>query len=338
MVPNNADNVKPSIADYLKKCKITYYEEKYHFYRVNCKKSILRYFMNIPHYIHLIYKIRNIKYDLVHSNSSFTDLGAWIGIIRRIPHIWHLREFGNWDNSYPAMGKCYDRFLTSRVTRGIAISKCQFKFFLPLFPKDKLEVIYDGVEVVPYDTAKKTHIPVFRICLVGNLCEGKNQILSLQAAKILKQRNIAFKLYLIGREGPYKSVLENYINDNHLKEYVEITGEVNDVDKRLYDMDCGLTLTNNEAFGLVTVEYMLHKLPVIVTCSGANPELVTDGLNGYILSKNSPEELANYINIIINDRLAGQKMGENGYQRAICNFTAEKNAEKIAELYFEITS
>lgn len=234
------------------------------------------------------------------------------------------------------MGKYYDRFLTSKIAKGIAISKCQSSFFLPLFPKDSIQIIYDGVEVTPYDVTKKTHSLTFRICLVGNLCEGKNQILSLYAAKILKQRNINFKLYLIGGGGRYKSVLETYINDNDLKDYVELIGEVNDIDKRLYGMDCGLTLTNNEAFGLVTIEYMLHKLPVIVSPSGANPELVTDGVNGYILQENSPGELADSINSIINDRLIGQKMGENGYQRAICDFTAEKNAEKIANLYFEI--
>jgi glycosyltransferase involved in cell wall biosynthesis len=47
-------------------------------------------------------------------------------------------------------------------------------------------------------------------------------------------------------------------------------------------MNIGLMCSRDEAFGRVTIEFMLHKMPVIASNSGANPELVINRINGDI--------------------------------------------------------
>ena len=42
----------------------------------------------------LMWKLRRERFDLIHSNTSVTDLGAYLSRSKGAPHIWHLREFG----------------------------------------------------------------------------------------------------------------------------------------------------------------------------------------------------------------------------------------------------
>ncbi len=79
---------------------------------------------------------------------------------------------------------------------------------------------------------------------------------------------------------------------NELSTYILYHGHLKEVNPILNTMNLGLMCSRDEAFGRVTIKYMLNCLPVIASQSGANEELVKDGFNGTLYNLSAAEELA----------------------------------------------
>ena len=65
----------------------------------------------------------------------------------------------------------------------------------------------------------------------------------------------------------------------------------------------GIVSSEYEAFGRVTIEYMLNGMIPIVSRSGANIEIVCDGVNGYLFELNDSKQLAQKIVMVIDNVL-----------------------------------
>jgi glycosyltransferase involved in cell wall biosynthesis len=81
------------------------------------------------------------------------------------------------------------------------------------------------------------------------------------------------------------------------------------------------------------VEAMAAGLPVISTDKGAITESVIDGVNGFIVNSASPEELAERIKLLIEGEALRKKMGEQGRNIYLQNFTEEKMVESLTEVF-----
>jgi glycosyltransferase involved in cell wall biosynthesis len=68
---------------------------------------------------------------------------------------------------------------------------------------------------------------------------------------------------------------------------------------------------------------------------GGIPDLVTHGKNGFLVPPKDPEELAKYIQILLEDKEKRNKMGLAGKKMAM-NFRAENMVKKIEKLYEEL--
>ena len=99
--------------------------------------------------------------------------------------------------------------------------------------------------------------------------------------------------------------MADYIGKNHLQEYVTILPETDDMSHLLSTMDIGIVPSKSEAFGRVTVEYMLQNLAVIVNDSGANCEIVQDGISGMVYKQGAHVALANKMEELIVDNESG---------------------------------
>ena len=92
-----------------------------------------------------ILKDKNI--DIIHSNTSVVDLGYRLSKIMNIPHIWHIREFGEDDfNMYPLCS--YDEYYKKIADDNylICISKAVGEKFKGKVSSLKLFLIYNGVD------------------------------------------------------------------------------------------------------------------------------------------------------------------------------------------------
>ena len=143
-----------------------------------------------------------------------------------------------------------------------------------------------------------------------------------------------FTLSFLG-DGPdgYIDEVKAFVKKNKLQDKISFLGFVDDVNKVLDSSDVGLVCSNKEAFGRVTIEFMMRMLPVIVSNTGANPELVEHERAGFVYQHKDFESLANYIKFFIKNRDALKKMGVYAHQLAGNKFSSRKNSQEIYQLY-----
>ena len=86
-----------------------------------------------------------------------------------------------------------------------------------------------------------------------------------------------------------------------------------------------------EAFGLAVVEAMASSRPVVVTRSGAMPQLLGDA--GIVVPKRDPEAMASAVNRLLNDAALAARLGHLGRARAERNFSMEAYVDRTLAVY-----
>ena len=308
-------------------------------------KTCLKYYpKKIRDYFKLSRLFKGKKIDLVHTNSSVIGQGDIIAQFLKRPHVWHLREYGADDyNLYHIKPLSYVREAHSRANAIIAISKSLYNSYVnerKLCSPDNTRIIYNGVRVpAPYEK-KFLQDKQLNFCIVGFISKGKNQIMALNACEKLKAITDKFTLNIVGT-GSDESLneLKQIIRAKGLENYIKLWGwqDHENINKILQNMDVGLMLSRREAFGLVTVEYMLNYMPVIGVNTGATPEII-DNESGFICELDDSEKLADLMQKFITNPELLSQMGSKARERAVKNFSLERNTDQIYELYQEILS
>lgn len=274
-----------------------------------------------------ILKDENI--DVIHSNSSVIGHGAMLSMRLGCKHIWHIREFAKehfgmkyfWSDSF--VKSAYEQ-----AERLIVISEALRKNFKFKYPNAKIDRIYDGVSG-EYSHDKSEDI--YKFIYAGYLYPMKQQHIVVEAVKLLKDRNITnFEVHFSGDgKSDYKDILYKKVQEYSINNII-FDGYVPDIHSHMNKMNAGIIASKYEGFGLVTVEYMLHGLPVIGFNDGGTAEIIENNKTGYLFD--SVDELADYMEKLISDRHESEMMGELGKIRAKM-FSEEENISNILELY-----
>lgn len=156
------------------------------------------------------------------------------------------------------------------------------------------------------------------IIAIGRLVEYKGFEILIKAFLLLP-KYINFSFLIIG-DGPLKCSLNKLINSMGLENSIQIRSSVKDdelhnlLDKA--DIFCFPSNTRAEMYGMVQYEAMAHGLPIIATNipgSGV-PHLTSNSGAGLLVKPNSPHELAEAINKLINDQVLYSKLSRSGLE------------------------
>ena len=299
------------------------------FLRFAVKKFVRKkHFQQEVNELYHILKDENI--DVIHSNSSVIGTGAFLARRLGCQHIWHIREFSK---EHFAMKYFYNLDTVRKYYESadylIAISDSLKENYKKRYPKANVVRIYDGVDPT-FEDNRISHEDIC-FCYVGYLYEKKHQLEVINACRYLESRGIDnYRLYIIGDgKSDYKSKLEEAIAEIGT-DRIELTGYVDNVHDYLNRADVGIIASEYEGFGLVTVEYMLHGLPVIGYSSGGTAELVADGVTGLLVEEY--DELGMAMQRLIENRELAMSMGEAGKKRAV-GFSEEANAMAVCKIY-----
>ena len=332
--------VTRNLAHYCCDKGISCYTSKFYYFKTSKSiKEVIKYCLNLLFYYPLIiYKLRHEKIDIVHSNSSVIDVGLGISLVKHTKHVWHLREFGDLDFSlYPVFGYWYERFIYKHCNCFIAISKCIKQYYSAIIPEQNIKLVYNGVLCKSSNLDSRHNNKELQFVMVGSIKSTKNQIEALKAINIIRLWGYNnMKLNFVGSgDKKYKLELQRYIRNHNLSENVKFWGECDNVAQILSQMDVGLMLSKCEAFGRVTVEYMLQNLLVIAADSGANEEIVTDGHTGYIYHLGDCYGSATTMRKCIDNKEDLIQIAAAGKKHAIQYFSSTENTRLIYAIYQE---
>lgn len=108
--------------------------------------------------------------------------------------------------------------------------------------------------------------------------------------------------------------------------------------KKLYALShvCLYPSTSSEPFGLTMLEAMASAKPIIVTNMGGMPEIVKDGINGFVIPVRDFELLAAKINTLLDDERLCDRLGYTGRQMVESQYTQERVTADTINVYHKI--
>lgn len=336
------------ICEFLDQNNISYYVSHFYWW-VNEDKGVFQYILNLRkqfrNWIHVKSWVRLIekeKIDLIYSNSFTINIGTFISRKLKCPHIWYIRESLEQFKFKLSLGKLISKmFLKNAADKFILISDFLIKVYTDLLPAERVERIYNGIDFTRVNTKSVKKVDTFNLCMVGIISEQKNNLDAVKALFLLinkyKLENV--QLHLIGgNKAEYLELLNKYIDENELSRYVFFHGHTKAVDVLLSTMHLGLMCSNGEAFGRVSVEYMMHSIPVIASNSGANPEIIKEDINGSIYTLYNSTELAEKIYKFVTQPELLKQLGQTAYLYGKANFSSEQNTAAIYDVIEELVN
>src|SRR5690606_18338518 len=147
---------------------------------------------------------------------------------------------------------------------------------------------------------RRRDVPV--ILFLSNMVESKGIFIVLEAARILMEKGCSFMVHLAGApRGDVAQRISDYVLKYQLGGVVSLLGPKYEEEKiqTFVDADVFVFPTKNDTWGLVVNEAMQASLPVISSAEGSLPEIVDDGITGFLLKDNTPEELAEKIEVLL---------------------------------------
>lgn len=283
---------------------------------------------------------RKFKIHIIHSNTIAINIGGVISKFSGIPHIWHIREFGEEDyNLYFKFNRnrCF-KFINKNSERVVAISKSIYDKYKNYIYDNKLCMIYNGISKSYLQIKDDKRIHKINILISGSIIQAKGQKEAICAIKVLCDKGIQdVVLNIAGRgDSKYVNQLKKLVDKLELNNNVKFLGYTSNMKELRKNIDIELVCSKKEAFGRVTVEAMMSMIPVIGSNTGGTKELIKDGFNGFLYKQGDYKDLADKIKYLLENQNQIKKIGTNAYNFAKENFTSKKNANEIYKLYNEV--
>ena len=265
--------------------------------------------------------------------------------------IYHFHNKGISTNQhkiiYNILYKC-----VFKNTRGILLSEYLYDDIKKYFPKDRIFICPNGISDIHAtkenededENEKSLNSPIkspVEILFLSNLIKSKGVFILLEACKILHQKEIPFKCTFVGAEGNISSgEFQQKVEELNLSEQVKYVGKKYGSDKEeayvKSDIFVFPTYYNLETFGLVNLEAMQHSLPVISTPEGGIPDVVENGVTGYLVPQKNVIALAEKIAYLILNPQLREKMGKAGREKYEKEFTLEIFENKLLSIFRQV--
>ena len=224
------------------------------------------------------------------------------------------------------------------------------------FPKDRIQVCYNGVDPQKYNPKAVSAEQVKKIRESYGVKDGEQMILYLgrlvgvkgvdrliMAMPHVLQKNPKAKLVIVG-VGDLQDYLVNLIKTIRLQDSVKLNFNFVPEEERIQHYaacDMAVFPSLYEPFGIVALEAMSMERPVVVGAAGVSGmrEIVIccgDEQCGFHIDPTNPSDIAWGINSTLEDAQRREWFGKNGRHRVLEEFTWDKIAQKTVEIYEQV--
>lgn len=288
--------------------------------------------------------LKDEKIDLVHTHLIRADIyGRLASVLCNLPVITTIHN----TESHHVSKKVFDsivRYIDKKTIgycdKIIVVSKALRNFLCHLYriPESEVGVVYNGIEIHnKTETVDKTKLGITDdsaiVCTVARLHKQKGIPVLVRAIDAVIKKGFKVTAVVVG-DGPLKYEISTLIKS--LNAPVVLAGFQHDVTPFLRAADIFVLPSLWEGFGLVLIEAMSFSKPVVATNVGGIPEIVSDGLVGFICNPNDPESLADAIIKLIKNPSLRDEMGKEGKKRVETFFTAKIMSKRYQEIYRNI--
>lgn len=207
---------------------------------------------------------------------------------------------------------------------------------------DRLRVIYNGVArpravaaaelaAARRDVGLDPDRPV--VGMVANLnrpVKGADTFVET-AVRVLREEPET-RFLLVGGSGESTGV-RGRVDELGISGAVHFAGFRDDVGPFYALMDISILTSLSEGLSITLLESMSRGLPIVATSVGGNPEVVVDGITGYLVPPRDPGEMAERIVALLRDPALRDRMGRQARQRYEAEFSLDRTARAYTKLF-----
>jgi len=200
----------------------------------------------------------------------------------------------------------------------------------------KFQICRLGVDVETFKKISRDDNDTPKILSVGRLCPAKGQHLLIQAARILADRNVDFKVVLVG-DGPDADSLKALAAKLDVEGYVNFVGSVNHDEVQDYYNQCDIFCLPSFAEGIpiVLMEAMAKEIPCVTSRIVGIPELIDDQVDGLLTPASNIDALADALEALLKNDNLRRELGERARAKVIDKYHLEKNMTFYGEKFKE---
>ncbi|MCH5239224.1 MAG: glycosyltransferase [Muribaculaceae bacterium] len=222
----------------------------------------------------------------------------------------------------------------SRAARDRFVSTWHNKI-MPINP-EKLIVIHNSLNIPSQDYSPPSANRPLTAMFHGPLRAGKGLETLIDALAILKERRI--RLRIVGSGTPdYMDKIRHRAITRGVMDLIDWHKHTNDPLPLIKESDFGvLPSTQEEAFGLSNIEYMIAGRPQVCSSNGAQPEYITDGWEGFLTPPANPSFLAENIKKLADNPDLRLKMGENAFRTYMGRLSWLHFINPLTEVYQKV--
>jgi glycosyltransferase involved in cell wall biosynthesis len=297
--------------------------------------------------------IRSRRVDIVHSNAAPVIAGALGARLARVPHVWHLREI----LSGPLWRGL--RWLMVRLAvRQICISQTVARNI----GGPGVVVINDGIDVnmfrprarrdggtgsadIDLGIAETMARPGAQqvVAMLARIQPLKGHELFLRSARLTLEANPTARFLMVGGQIPTYEALRHRLES--LREELGLERAATFMPflerHRLPALLRQMTVVVvpsvwPEGGGLVVLEAMACGVPVVATAHGGPAEVITDGVDGFLVSPSDPSEMAERVIRLLDDPDLRSRIGEAGRKRVAESYSLSLNIQRLITMYEQL--
>lgn len=235
------------------------------------------------------------------------------------------------------MSEMCDRIITTSkhmyrqlVDRGLTESK--LVNILNGIDVDSIEVAGVWAHGLRSELGVERDVPI--VGIVGRLVPVKNHALFLRVARRVIDRGARARFVIVG-DGPLREPLRALSRELGLDEHVVFTGFRSDVMRLLTAFDVCVLTSNSETSAYGVSEPMAAGRPVVATAVGGIPELIDQGVDGWLCPPHDAAALADKVCALLENPAEAARMGERAARKVREQLSLDRMLDQTEDLYRE---
>ena len=291
--------------------------------------------------------IKEKSIDIVYTNTSVIFVGGISAKICKVKSVWHIREI---------IKSKYERFIVSKIVNIfsdyiIANSKATAEAISK--NKDKVKVVYNAIDIEKNsgledidEVYKEVAATIVRsnnkikIGMAGRINRWKGQKLFVDMAKLVSEENDNVEFLIAGDvykgEDYILDDLKGYILESGVKDKIGLLGQVDNMSNSYKKLGIFvLPSIQPEPFGLVVIEAMNNKLPVVATNHGGPVEIIDNNIDGFLVDYKDAREMAQVVNKLIKDKELRNYISANAEKKVKEKFNVSRYVDEISYILEE---
>lgn len=301
-------------------------------------------------YFQITKVVNEFKPSIIHAHLSLAEL---IGLCIKLKYgnkikliiTKHLDSFlfeGSTGRSKKIQGIFLEKIIFKFSNHIIFISNHVKKYFLKKInlKENLFSIIYYGYKIKKINIKIKNNLKkkynltnsCLKLCTIARHVKQKNlEFLIKTFSKIIYEKKINAILIIVGKGDQTKS-LKILAKEQYVDQKIIWISYCKDIEELLKNIDIFCLTSNYEGFGLVLLEAISQKIPIIAAKVSAIPEIIKNNYSGVLYESNNHEHFLLGINKIINNKSFKKKITRNSLV-SLKKFTLKKMTQQTQAVY-----